>query len=318
MVDVRVDAKLCRGTRAARGGGMNKSLVPCASALALVAFAPRAHAADPAYVVGTFVTARQELIENIVAFKHKRQPVTAECVAAVDGARKAGTTTLTDRAFKPIGSPSGDSYAITLDRAAQVCSDYALYETISKQGEALDSAQGFLTELKPETGYSPAALKGFIEGKACNAAADALAKLPPSLPFHIHGNGHDIDVTVGDVKQKVCGHIADVARELQKAAAAKDNKNAERFTKYGIAGDRLELYKRDWGVLYLPGGASSDDIKKYATASVVFEVSTSDADGAGYVNMTVTRYQFSGNKLVASSSKDYRKPKGAAFGNLMH
>ncbi len=272
--------------------------------------------------VGEYVTARQELIDNIAAFGNsgRRPPDTADCVGAVDQARKAGAKQLTNDAFKPIGTPAGNTYAITIDRAAQVCSDYAPYETIAKQGNALESAWSELTTLKPETGYSDAGLQVFIDGKACNVAADAIAaaKLPASLRFHVNGNGNGIDVTVGDVKQKVCGHIADVARDLRKVAAAANEKDTARFTKLGVNGDRLDLLKKNWGYLFLPGGGSSNDIKKYASAPIIFEWTTSDPDDGGIVTHTVRRYQFKGNKLVNASEKTYRKRKGDKVGDVFH
>jgi hypothetical protein len=272
--------------------------------------------------IGRYVTARQELIDNIAAFGHSGRslPDSADCVAAVDRARKTGAKQLTNDAFKPIGTAVGNTYAITIDRAAQVCSDYAPYETIAKQGNALESAWSELTTLKPETGYSAAGLQVFIDGKKCRAAADALAgaKLPASLPFHIPGNGIGIDVTVGNVKQKVCEHISQVARDILGAAAAADKKDTERFTKYGVAGDRLDLLKKNWGFLFLPGGKSSNDVKTYASAAIIFEWTTSDPDDAGIVTHTVRRYQFKGNKLVNTTEKTYSKRKGDKLGDVFH
>jgi hypothetical protein len=270
--------------------------------------------------VGKYVTARQELIDDIAAFGQsgRRLPETADCLGAVDRARKTGAKQLTNDAFKSIGTATGNTYAITIDRAGQVCSDYAPYETIAKEAGALDFAQADAITLKPETGYSAAGLQVFIDGKKCRAAADAIAsaKLPPSLPFHIRGGGNGIDVTVGDVKQKVCEHISQVARDILGASAAADKKDTERFTKYGIAGDRLDLLKKNWGFLFLPGGRSSNDVKTYASAPIIFEWTTSDPDDADMVTHTVRRYQFKSNKLVNTTEKTYRKRKGDKLGDV--
>jgi hypothetical protein len=151
------------------------------------------------------------------------------------------------------------------------------------------------------------------------ATADlAAAKVTPTLELTISGMARNVTVTVGELKAKVCDPVGPAAQKYNISVAEKNKASEERFTKYGVKGDKLALLKEEWGFLYLTGGDAPDDVKKYATASVFFKWTTSDADAAGFVTHTVRKHVFNGNTLVKTSEKSYRKRKGEKLGDVFH
>jgi hypothetical protein len=239
----------------------------------------------------------------------------AACSADIAAARKAGVTKLADSEYQHIGgTPAGGSYEITLDRADKLCAEFGPYEAVGKRVAVFGDAKQMTFILKNESSAEYAAA-GLKQADKCRAAVDEIVAAKVPATFAVKFGANDV-VTVGELKAKVCDALTTAASKYAKKLDDAEKARTEKFTKFGIAGDRLELFKRSWGFLFLAGGASSDDIKKYAAATLIFEWTSSDPDGANMVTHTVRRYQFSGNKLAGTTEKTYRKPKGESLGNV--
>jgi hypothetical protein len=240
------------------------------------------------------------------------------CKDDVEAARKAGVTKLASDEFKKLGGTQNNSvYEITIDRAAQLCAEYAMYEMVGKHFKKFEYTRSHLQVLTPQMAPGPGYVKTALENvDECRKAVDEIiaAGVPTTLEVKFASDA----MTVADLKPKICDTVADAAAKFTKDMKGLDDQKTERFTKVGIKGDKLDLVKKSWGFLFLAGGTSSDDAKKYAAASLIFEWTTSDPDGAGFVTHTVRRYQFSGNKLAKTTEKTYRKRKGDKVGDVFH
>lgn len=277
--------------------------------------------ADPAddagTVVGDYVTYLEAAKADIASATNKA----SACKDAVAAARKAGATTLENGNFNKIGGkPSAHdntSYVVSIDRAEAVCDEYALYEQVAPHAGEFSDALSKISLLTPEMSPGPDFVKAaFAEATACTKTVEQLlaAKVPPTFALQLGGTAY----TLGEIKVKVCVAETEAAARYSKEAAAAQRRAEARYAKLGITGDKMHLMMEYEGSLFLPGGASSSDLRKYAAASVMFVWTTSDPDGEDMVTHTVRRYQFTGNKLVKTTSQEYRRPKGAKLGDVFH
>jgi hypothetical protein len=288
-------------------------------ALALTLFAvvhaPRLAAADdipPEYVVGNYVGFLETVKRDVTSNDDAKTPET--CIAAVAAARKAGAKELTHSYFDKLGgTPDKDGkYTIPLDRADKLCADYAQYYAIGSRSDVFEHAVFVMGNLNPDTAPSLEYAQGVVgEVAKCNKAVDAIvaAGVPPAMAFTLR----DKSYTVADLKPKFCDALAKAAAKYTKMVEDAAKAERARYAKAGISGDKLDLMLK-WGPdgLILAGGKSSSDLKVFAAATLIFSYRTSDPDAQNNVIHTVDRYEYKGNKLVKMTSKEYRKPAGAA------
>jgi hypothetical protein len=201
------------------------------------------------------------------------------CQASIERARERGATKLFDDSFKPFGAAkTGTTWELTLGQAEGVCREAAFYKEVVLKDVAV-----FAGAHEPQ------------HVQRCQPALDAMlaAGVAPSLSFVLD----DRVKTVGDLK----AHCALAA------------KRSTDYMQAGIKGNRLALVLQ-YGNVYLPGGAPTDNLKKLATAPVLFLWTTSDPDANDDVVHTVRKHLFKGNTLVKSCEKTYRTPRGAKLG----
>lgn len=237
-----------------------------------------------------------------------------ECLDAVAGARKEGATTLWHEVFEHFGGKLDDNHhwTITLDQAAEICKEATFYaDVVLKDLDTFGQASVAFDKLM-QFGITEGAID--YQRKAverCGPAVDELlaAAVPPTFPYPV-GEAK----TVAELKAKVCEHGKQTLKRVVDTVVANAAKARAPFMKAGIEGDKLALMLQYDGSVFLPGGAASDNLRRYAAASSLFVWLTSDPDGDDYVVHTVRKYQFKGNKLVRDSEKTYRKKRGANLG----
>ena len=238
----------------------------------------------------------------------------ASCQKAVADARKQNQPTLRDGALK-----------YTVAESEKVCAEGAYYNLLLKDynvfTDLIWDMRMLRTDLMPSDDFVAGALK---KVDACNQGVDALvaAKIPATQPYPIKGEvqGGSTKVfatTVADIRPNICEAAKQAAAQFTKAAEEEGAKARAQYTKFGIKDDKLELMLSYGDGVFLPGGASSEDMKKYASASTLFVWLTSDPDDQDFVVHTVRRYQYKApglNKLVSQTEKTYRKKRGAKLG----
>jgi hypothetical protein len=232
----------------------------------------------------------------------------AKCKAIVDKAKAAGTAGFKDSSYKQL----------SIDEAAKLCEEYDWHAKLRAHSAEWQRIFGDMRLLTPDMAPGPDFVKNDLAlAQQCTKAADELlaAGVPPDLSFH---PDRKLTMTVGEIKPKICDALTKAAGQFTKDMADVKKKAAERYTKVGIAGDKLDLMLKYEGSLFLAGGDAPDDMKRYAAASALFVWTTSDPDAADYVVHTVRKYSFSGNKLNGTSEKTYRKKRGEKLGGVFN
>jgi hypothetical protein len=148
--------------------------------------------------------------------------------------------------------------------------------------------------------------------KTCAAAVVAARQADPK---------RKIDTSVGaltldEYETKVCGELAAImpgfVKDARAALAKAQQEAAAPLVAAGIAGDKLALLAKYQGLYWrLKGGDRTDDPKKLAAASVLFQwLEAPDPADPEYVIHTIRKYTFKGNAAAGTSEKTYRKKKG--------
>lgn len=275
-----------------------------------IAIADDQVATDTAYEVGQYVQATDSAKNFIGRIDKDKTP--AGCTEAVGKARKAGLKTLRGR-FETAGGkeiPDQMTYEITLAQADAACKVYGQYYAVGTYANEWTSIQRDISMLTTDIAPSPDFVKGALdEAASCTKHADELlaAGVPANLPWKLVG---DPVFTVADIKPKFCDALTKQANKFSKDMAAVIEKEKAKYTKVGIAGDKLEFMMTYPGRVFLPGRTAPDEMKPYAAASTMFVELSGDADADNMVTFTVRRYQFSGNKLAKTTEKTYRLHKG--------
>lgn len=274
--------------------------------LATTAPAYAGYEGEPARLLGEWIKSRKKSLGD--------DPNTSgvtECEAGVAEGKKQGLTKLR--------SIDGD---IPIEEAAKICAEGARYNVLLKDykvfTDLIDNMRYLRTDMMPSEEYVAKVLQA---ADRCNKAVDAMlaAKIPATEPYEIKGTNQKSEEqvfakTVADIKPNICEAAKKASAQFNKAAEAEAAKARAKYTKVGIKEDKLDLMLGYDGSVFLPGGASSADMKKYAAASVLFVWLTSDPDAQDFVVHTVRRYQYKGNKLVSQTEKTYRKKRGAKLG----
>jgi hypothetical protein len=136
--------------------------------------------------------------------------------------------------------------------------------------------------------------------------------MPTNIALRI-GKSEPKQITMGEAKEKVCAPLAKAAASFGKdVTQAHDDRVAKVAAPYkaaGIGGDRLALLVDHVAyAMYGVGGGELRTPQQLKTAAVIFELLGPNTDSGLY---TVRRYQFKGDKLVATTSQDYYKRPGA-------
>ena len=128
----------------------------------------------------------------------------------------------------------------------------------------------------------------------------------------------ELKLTLADAKTRVCGAfggasdtMATRGKEEKAAEAARRKEAAATYKAGGSDGERLKLLvDEDGAQWYGAGKAMLSSPKQLARATVLFEILTDSTRGV----WTVTRFQFSGNKRVKTTSTEYdHDPAEEAF-----
>jgi hypothetical protein len=239
---------------------------------------------------------------------------TTTCYDAIEQARTAGVTKFwVPDSFARIGaSPEGDNHYLSLAQAEGVCRETAFYNDVVLKD--LEVFAGVSTDFEHLAKYDTSISAHELTKKrvdACEPAVDAMlsAGVSPTLPFLFN----DKVKVVGDLKAH-CALARDTYKRYLEHAKREQVKEREPYLKAGLKGERLEFVMQYDGYIYLPGGATTDNLKKLATAPALFIWNTSDPDASDYVVHTVRKHVFKGNTLVKTYEKTYRKPRGAKLG----
>jgi hypothetical protein len=153
---------------------------------------------------------------------------------------------------------------------------------------------------------------------ACKATVAAATAADPTMLT----NGISGRLTLTEYETKVCEPLAKLHPQFIADARAALAKNTAAtmapYTAAGIGGAKLELLAKYDGVSWrLPGGAVTDDPKRLAKASTLFQwLEAEDKDDSRYIVHTIRKYRFKGNDLVDTSEKQYRRKQGAPVGNV--
>ena len=292
---------------------MKKSLI----ALALVSLTAPAVANTPGITLGN-VASRYKEVKADYGKILSWGIIAKGCAEAVAELRSSGAKTArsTEASLADFGAVKVDDYyyEITAEQASRLCSEAAALDQVLADYKVFSRTIGvgrYLTlEMMPSDSYVAGALEMADE---CDKAVDRLlaANIPTTFPYEMTTH-QDVVVakTVGDLKSGVCNALRVAAKQFTKAAEAALEKVRAEYRKYGMAADKLDLMVTDGGNFYLPGGSAPSDLRKYAKASAWFMVLTTDPDAANDVVHTVRKFHFKGNKLLKTTEKQYRRPKG--------
>jgi hypothetical protein len=149
--------------------------------------------------------------------------------------------------------------------------------------------------------------------RACELAVDTLTR--GGIASIEISTSSSQTLAVAGVKSAVCGALTKAAGEHLQAAVvlgeqekAEAAKRAKPYLDAKFTGDRLKLMLEHHGdPFFAIGGRQLESVKARKTAGVMFRVTYGK-----YGIVTYHRYQFSGDKLVKSTRKEYALEPGAA------
>jgi hypothetical protein len=130
------------------------------------------------------------------------------------------------------------------------------------------------------------------------------AGMPTNVEITI-GKADPLTLTMSDANTKVCQRLAKIAstfsRDVRQAKAQRIAEIAGPYKAAGITGDRLDfLVDHTSYAMYGVGGVELETPKQLKRANVIFELL-----GPASGRYTLRRYQFRGDKLVATTTGEY-------------
>lgn len=209
-----------------------------------------------------------------------------------------------------------DAGVATTAAQKKTCDEFRTYHQLAQAEAAVtDAAQWnyFVTEINMATNHERNGEQMIASAKQCSAEVDRLiaAGMPANIKVRI-GKSQPFEIAMAEAKVKVCEPLAKTAASFAKdvgaARKAAYEKAAAPYKKVGITGDRLALLVDhvDYA-MYAVGGAELRTPTQLKNAKVIFELLGPGTDGM-YI---LRRYQFSGDKLVATTSREFLLRPGA-------
>jgi hypothetical protein len=245
-----------------------------------------------------------------------------KCFAVLDAAKQGGipgSQILRGYRFKSHPKAREDAngnYEITVDEARAYCVTYQRHYPFAAEWATFDHAEGVRNANSYNTSISKDQEDSAHEIAAgCRAAAKraAQAGVPSDLPTTIK-----VAPTFGDIPTKLCDALEKGAEDLAKGLSESTKAIREKYEAAGITGDKLALMVKYDSVYWrLPGGGRTDDPKKLAAATVLYQwLEAEDRDDARYVVHTIRKYKFKGGSIIGPTEKTYRRKKGANVDKL--
>ncbi|HKA88229.1 MAG TPA: hypothetical protein VKE22_11200 [Haliangiales bacterium] len=217
----------------------------------------------------------------------------------------------------PDPGSSGESH-LRFGDADAVCAKLAEWMVLGQARKAVEEAARALEWMKmidKASNHEENGAKLIATAKACNAAIGTLAaaKMDTIKVARPGRSDHD-KVPVAEIDGRYCAPLAKVAAtfadEVRQARRAEWERLAAPYKAAGLTGDKLDLVVSLSGrAIYGRGGGELTTPREKKAASVMFEVLT-----ANNGSVTLRRYQFSGDKLIKTTSADYPyRPSPAAY-----
>lgn len=227
------------------------------------------------------------------------------CTKAIQAARAAGVA---DNAKLPWYSSLGDNF--TLARAPALCEAFAKAHRFAEAYKVVMDAQSsleWLAEIDYEANHE--GNQPMLEKSAATCTSELARLIKEGVDTDAVLHFRDLDVKIGEAQTKVCAPLAKAAATFAKDVAAAKEKVLAPYKAAGIKGDRLDFVKDNDGSIRGVGGRSLTTMKEIKSAKLMFVV-TVDSNEI----YSVTRYVFSGNKMVTWTTKKYdREPGAGAF-----
>jgi hypothetical protein len=169
-------------------------------------------------------------------------------------------------------------------------------EHVARLGKIKDFEKWAILAMQAGTHYS----SGAIYYKQCVQSYNLITKggVAPTdrVPDRVIGSTQ-WSGSIEEIRQKYCDNGMTMASEKNTAHEAPFRKE--------LAGDKLRIALK-YGSVFLPGGMGTADPHKMAAASTWFlDLSPPRMCVDGRQVHTIRRYQFDGEKLVSTTSKDY-------------
>jgi hypothetical protein len=272
--------------------------------LALLAASTAPAVADDSNAAGDFeVTmmlykrALGELQDHWSTSLDERWPANG-CKAAIDAAKAQGIPTKPEQEV--------------------MCEEYRRYHMLAEAERSVSEAKQwlyFLANIDMASNRESNGAKMIASAAKCSSEVDRMiaAGMPTDVVVRI-GNSEPLNITMSEAKAKVCEPLAKAASTFAKDVGAARSERTEKIAKpykaVGISGDRLELLVDHINyAMYGVGGGELRTPQQLKNAKVIFELLGPGTDGL----YTLRRYQFSGNKLVGTTSREFILRPGAKF-----
>jgi hypothetical protein len=254
-------------------------------------------AADFEQTIRDYTKNIEDLKDNLSTGLDERWPVTG-CNAALKSATSAGLNVTTAH--------------------TAMCKEFVAWHQLAEAEAALKDTHGwnyFLSQIDVATNHEENGAKMIASAARCNSELDRLiaAGMPTTVAIRIDGTP-PLTIPMKDAKAKVCAPLAKASKSFAKdvgaARAARLAETAAPYKKVGITGDRLELLVDhvDYA-MYAVGGAELKTPKQLKAARVIFELLGPGTEGT----YTLRRYQFSGDKLVKTTSREFLLKPASKF-----
>lgn len=276
---------------------------------------PEEDASDLMYVhAQALATLRTDLVANT-------RRTAESCNRVLDDARAGNVPAsfeLTGDVYDKLPKSYRDSRGVhlKLGDAKVICDGLAAGAGLAQARVAVEAAQhslAWLTMIDKATNHEDNGPKLQAGAAACRQAIATLttAKIA-SIKVTKEGRTDHAVVAVADIEGMFCAPLAKAAAtfsaEVKAARRAAWEKAAAPYKRAGLTGKKLDVVVAlDGRAIYAVGGRELTTPKQKKAAAVLFEVLV-DNNGM----FTVRRYQFKGNKLVRTTSAEYRRRPGAA------
>jgi hypothetical protein len=210
--------------------------------------------------------------------------------------------------------PKAQKNTVPFSEARSICKQFRPLYARYRVAYDLYRAEGTLARmreyLKPDdpaiTGNMIAEYERTSNPKVVISALEEARKLEPGMKVGKR------KLSLDAFEAEVATPLKDVAPKWIAAARAafraRNEKLAAPYIAAGVAGEKLDLVVTYGGVYWrLEGGERTDDAKKIARASLLFQwLEMKDPEDQRFDIHTIRRYEFDGNKLRGVTEKRYR------------
>lgn len=217
-----------------------------------------------------------------------------------------------------LAKAQGEGVTPTADQT-KLCDEFKKYHQLAEAQKAVLEAQRwnyFLTQINMATNHEENGAKMATAAAECTATVDRLAAagMPMNIKVRISTGGDGLQIEMKDAKAKVCAPLTKAAgsfaKNVSSARTEAYEKAAAPYKKVGITGERLELLANHINyAMYGVGGNELRTPQQLKNAKVIFELLGPGTDGL----YTLRRYQFAGDKIVSTTSREFLLRPGAKF-----